>query len=148
MNRMLTAVCLTAMVAAAGAMLQASDAMKAIVASYMEIQSALASDKTDGIQPAAKAIGEQASRMGTKGAAIAKAATAVQTAADIKAARMAFGELSDAVIAAANAEGWKDLPDTKVAFCPMANKSWLQKDAKIRNPYLGSAMLTCGEIKK
>ena len=30
----------------------------------------------------------------------------------------------------------------------MANKPWLQKDKDIKNPYYGSAMLTCGMIKK
>jgi hypothetical protein len=29
----------------------------------------------------------------------------------------------------------------------MVNRSWLQKGEKIRNPFYGSAMLTCGEIK-
>jgi Cu(I)/Ag(I) efflux system membrane fusion protein len=77
-----------------------------------------------------------------------KAAKAVSAAADIGAAREAFGPLSDAVIAAARAEGFKDLGDVKVAFCPMVKKSWLQKGDEIRNPYFGSAMSTCGEIKK
>jgi hypothetical protein len=30
----------------------------------------------------------------------------------------------------------------------MVQRSWLQKDEKISNPYYGSAMLTCGEFKK
>ena len=147
MKHMLPVIAVVAAVAAAPAV-HASDAMKAIVGSYLEIQAALAADKTDGVQPAAKAIGEQAGRMGTEGAAIVKAAKAVEVAADLKAARTAFGELSDAVIAAGNAEGWKDVPDAKVAYCPMAKKSWVQKDGQIRNPYYGSSMLTCGEFKK
>ena len=65
-----------------------------------------------------------------------------------RAARDAFGALSDAVVAAAKAEGWKDLGDAKLAFCPMARRPWLQKEDKIRNPYYGSAMLDCGEFKK
>ena len=70
----------------AGARVQASDAMKAIVGSYLDIQAQLAADKTDGVKPAAQAIGDQASRMGAAGEAIAKAAKAVGAAADIKAA--------------------------------------------------------------
>ena len=46
--------------------------------------------------------------------------------------------LSDAVVAAAKAEGWKDLGDVKLAYCPMVKQSWLQKDEKIRNPYYGT----------
>jgi hypothetical protein len=29
----------------------------------------------------------------------------------------------------------------------MVRKSWLQRDAKIRNPYYGTAMSSCGEFK-
>jgi len=128
--------------------LRASDAMEAIVRSYLDVQSRLASDKVEGIAPAARAIAAQAARMGEGGAAIAKSAQALEQAADIKAARKAFGDLSDAVIAAAKAEGWKDLPDVKVAFCPMANRSWIQKEDSIRNPYYGTSMLTCGSFTK
>lgn len=126
----------------------ASDAMKAIVGSYLELHASLASDKLDAVKPAARAIGEQAARMGATGESIAKAAKAVDQAADLKAARAAFGDLSDAVIAAGNAEGWKDIPDVRVAYCPMAKESWLQKESEIRNPYYGKSMLTCGEFKK
>jgi len=139
---------LFALAAFTGATLQASDAMKAIVGSYLEIQGRLAADKVDGIKPAARAIGEQAARMGAEGAAIVKAAKSMEDAADLKTAREAFGGLSDAVIAVGTAEGWKDLPDLRVAYCPMVKKSWLQKDDAIKNPYYGSGMLTCGEIKK
>ena len=76
--------------------------------------------------------------MGTEGAAIVKAAKAMEDAADLKTAREAFGALSDAVIAAGTAEGWKDIPDLRVAYCPMVKKSWLQKDDVIKNPYYGS----------
>jgi membrane fusion protein, copper/silver efflux system len=37
-------------------------------------------------------------------------------------------------------------------FCPMANNDkgafWLSLDEKINNPYYGSSMLTCGEVKE
>jgi hypothetical protein len=139
---------LLAFVTVTGVSLQASDAMKAIVGSYLEIQGRLAADKLDGIKPAAVAIGEQGTRMGTEGTAIVKAAKAIEDAADLKAAREAFGALSDAVIAAGTAEGWKDIPDLRVAYCPMIKKSWLQKDDAIKNPYYGASMSSCGEIKK
>ncbi len=139
---------LLAMVLAAGATLQASDAMKAIAGSYLEIQSRLAGDSVAGVKDAALAIGAQADRMGKAGEAIARAAKKLEGAADVKAAREAFGGLSDAVIAAGNAEGWKDLPDLRVAYCPMVNKSWVQKGEAISNPYLGRSMPTCGVIKK
>jgi predicted RNA methylase len=128
--------------------LQASDTMKAIVDSYLEIQAQLAADKFDAIKAPARAIADRAAQMGTSGNAIAKAAAGVERAADLSAAREAFGALSDAVIAAARAEEWKDVKDVKIAFCPMVKRSWLQKDEKIQNPYFGTQMSTCGEFKK
>ena len=80
--------------------------------------------------------------------AIIKAAKSLETASDLKAARERFGALSDGVIAAAKAENFKDVPGVKVGYCSMVDRSWLQKDEKIRNPYYGSSMLECGEFKK
>jgi hypothetical protein len=124
----------------------ASGPMQSVVASYLEIHALLASDRIDGVKAPAQEIVKQATAMGADGAAIVKAAKAVEAAADLKTARDAFGPLSEAVIAAAKAEGWSDLGDVKLAFCPMAKASWLQKGEKIRNPYYGSSMLECGEF--
>jgi hypothetical protein len=128
----------------------AAEPLKSIVESYLQIHARLVLDKTDGVKPAATEIGKQAETMGPGGAAIAKAAATVAAAKELKTAREAFGPLSDAVKAAVDASG----PETakalglKLAFCPMVNRSWLQKDDKIRNPYYGSAMLECGDFKK
>lgn len=128
--------------------LRASDAVKSIVTSYLEIQGRLATDSISGVKPAAQAIGQQAARMGDPGTALVKAAKAMEEAADMKSAREAFGGLSDAVIAAGTAEGWKDTPDVRIAFCPMVKKSWIQKADAIKNPYYGAAMATCGVFTK
>ncbi|WP_010229981.1 DUF3347 domain-containing protein [Gillisia marina] len=38
-----------------------------------------------------------------------------------------------------------------VLHCPMANSNkgafWLSASSEVKNPYYGSAMLTCGEVK-
>jgi len=128
--------------------LHASDAMKAIVGAYLDLHARLSTDRVDGLKAAATALAARAEALGESGAAMAKAARTVGDAADLKTAREAFGVLSDAVVAAAKAEGWKDLGDVKLAYCPMARRSWLQKDEKIRNPYYGTSMLECGEFKK
>lgn len=125
-----------------------SEALKAIVGSYLEMQAQLAADKFDGLPTLSQGIILQAAQMGPAGEAIGKAVSAVEAATDLKTARDAFGALSDAVIAAARAEGWAQLPDVKVAYCPMVKRSWLQTGDKIRNPYYGSKMLECGEFKK
>ena len=108
----------------------------------------LATDKFDGIKAPAAALAARAEGLGEAGAGMAKAARTVGNAPDLKAARDAFGGLSDAVIAAAKAEGWKDLSDVKLAYCPMVQRSWLQKDEKISNPYYGSAMLDVRRVQE
>jgi hypothetical protein len=34
-----------------------------------------------------------------------------------------------------------------VAYCPMAKASWLQTSKTILNPYMGTSMVHCGQIK-
>ncbi len=135
-------------IVASASALQASDAMKAIVGSYLEIHAQLVTDKVDNIKAPATALAARAEELGKGGAAMAKAARTVADARDLKAARDAFGVLSDAVVAAAKAEGFKDIGEVKLAFCPMANRQWLQKEDSIRNPYYGSAMPDCGMFKQ
>ena len=126
----------------------ASESLKAIVQSYVTIQSQLAADKIDDVKGPARAIAAQAVILGKHGPPIGKAADTLERAADLGAARDAFAALTDAVMTAGKAEGWKDVDDVRLAYCPMVQKSWLQKDEQIRNPYYGSSMLTCGEFKK
>jgi Protein of unknown function (DUF3347) len=126
----------------------ASEPMKAIVAAYLDIQTGLVADKTDTIKARAHAIGEQAARMSDAGAALVKTAADLEKAADLKTMREAFGPLSDAVVAAAKADGWTDVSGLKLAYCPMVRHSWLQAQDTVQNPYLGKAMPGCGEFRK
>lgn len=142
MVQVLTAVVLSMVVSGA----QGTKPAHAVVESYLEIQAALAQDSLEGVTAAANRIAEQSANIGAAGAPLAKVAKAVGSAKDIKAARTAFGPLSEAVIAVVKAD--PSAHDVKLAYCPMANASWLQKEEKIRNPYYGSSMLTCGEFKE
>jgi membrane fusion protein, copper/silver efflux system len=140
---------LLGMLSVAGAVeLRASEQMKAVVAAYLKIQTELVADKTDTIKAQAHAIGEQAAQMGQPGAALVTASADLEKAADIKAAREAFGPLSEAVVAAARADGWTDVSGLKLVYCPMVKKPWLQTGDKIQNPYFGQAMPGCGELRK
>ena len=125
-----------------------SEAMKAVIAAYLDIQTQLAADTVENVAARARTIGEHASQMGQPGTAIAAAAAEVEKAIDLPAAREAFGALSDAVIAAAKADGWADVKALKLAYCPMVKRSWLQAQETVQNPYYGKAMYTCGEIRK
>ena len=128
---------------------RASEPLKAVVGSYLEIQANLAADKVAAIKAPAAAIVKDATPMGAAGAEIVTAAKAVESASDLKKAREAFAKLSAAVIGAAKADGWKGLEGLKLGYCPMAPApgSWLQKEDKVRNPYYGTLMLECGELK-
>lgn len=75
------------------------------------------------------------------------AAGALSTSVDLKTARVAFGELSKALIATYAATG---VPDSvHVYYCPMTDKDtfayWLQPTTGLKNPYMGPAMPDCGE---
>jgi Cu(I)/Ag(I) efflux system membrane fusion protein len=127
----------------AAAPFAASDPLEPIAEPYLRIHAALAADKTDGVGAEARRIAERAAQI-DDGTAIAAAAKKLAAAADLKGARAAFGELSEAMI-----ERVKGKPegDLKVAYCPMAGRSWLQKGKEIQNPYYGAVMLGCGEFK-
>ncbi len=125
-----------------------SDSTRAIVTSYLEIQDQLASDHFENVKGPAKTLAAQAVALGNEGTSLAKAAAAFEKAADIKAARAAFGPLSTAVIERVKADGSKEAAaDLRLAYCPMAGNWWLQREERLRNPYYGTAMLTCGEFK-
>ena len=124
----------------------AAELPKALVEPYLQVQAALADDKVDGIAAQAKAMQAAASALGAEGGKIAAGAKKLETAKDITAARAAFGELSEAVVSYAE-KTKADLGAIQIAYCPMADKPWLQKDKEIRNPYYGASMLTCGSFK-
>ena len=64
----------------------------------------------------------------------------------MKSARDAFGRLSHAIIAYAKTSNAAIGDGVNVLYCPMLKKYWLQKGAKIANPYYGKSMLECGRV--
>ena len=144
MKKKMLVVLVAMLVTASAAAVRASEPLKNVVSSYLEIHALLAADKIDGVPGAAGRIATAAAELPSNGTAIASAAKSVQEAKDVKSARDRFSALSDAVISAAKAEGWKDLSDVNLGYCPMLKRSWLQKGKDVRNPY---GMLTCGVIK-
>ena len=121
----------------------ATDFVADVVGPYLTIQSALVKDDLQPVSAAAKALQKSAGRLGGDGEALAAAAAKTAEAKSLEAARAAFSDLSTALIA--YADNTKQPIEGKiVAFCPMANKSWVQADGTIANPYYGKAMSTCG----
>lgn len=131
-------------VAGAGA---AADLPAALVEPYLQAQAALSSDQFEPVAKQAQLIEKAALGLGKDGEAIAAGARTLAAAKDLAAARTAFGDVSDALMAYAEKTKSGFGAGVRVAYCPMAKKSWLTKDQTIRNPYYGAAMLTCGSFK-
>lgn len=122
--------------------------VKSIYDSYLKIQVELAKDSTKEVSENASAIAKAVNgdKMKMLPADVAKQAEALAKAKDLKAAREAFKPLSASLT--------KYLADNKAGkgvyhegYCPMVKASWLQTEKEVRNPYMGSAMLTCGTLK-
>ena len=160
---------LTALATGASAPLHAAAAGPAFVrllTHYEPIRLALFQDSTAGIADHAArlqqeleglAAGFDAARTGVAGDAdvarkalqeMAAAAGQLARAGNLEGARAAFYELSKALVRYRAQLDPSELPadSGRVAYCPMARKSWLQPAGPIGNPYYGSEMPTCGQI--
>lgn len=75
----------------------------------------------------------------------------IQASADIETQRKAFSTLSDNLYKSIKAYGLEGAT-AYYEFCPMAFDNqgafWLSSEEKIRNPYFGDKMLTCGLVKE
>lgn len=75
----------------------------------------------------------------------------IQGSSDIEAQRKSFSTLSDNLYKSIKAFGIGE-KDAYYEFCPMAFDNegayWLSDQEKIRNPYFGDKMLTCGEVRE
>ena len=125
-----------------------STPLQSVLDRYIQIQTSLAGDSLKGVPEAASEIAATSkASAGVIPESVAVQAGVMAKATDIKAARETFKPLSAALIAALATE--KSISGQYYeAFCPMANASWIQVGKKIANPYFGSDMLSCGEIRK
>lgn len=73
-------------------------------------------------------------------------ANAIAQSKDISVQRDKFATLSNNILELAKSV--KLSPDPVYQqYCPMKKVSWLSNSKAIKNPYYGSAMLTCGSVK-
>jgi hypothetical protein len=79
--------------------------------------------------------------------ALANDAGKIADAKDIKKQREYFANFSTNMAAVAKAVKLTDRPIYQ-AYCPMKKAYWLSNEKAIKNPYYGSSMLTCGEVKE
>ncbi len=79
-------------------------------------------------------------------ATLLKDADAISSSKDIKLQREKFASLSNNMSELAKTVKLSADPVYQ-QYCPMKKASWLSSDKAIKNPYFGSAMLTCGSVK-
>jgi len=125
----------------------AGEMSRAVIEPYLKIGTALASDRMDGVTANAGEIATAASSLGALAFKIDTAAVQLTSAADLGDARAKFGVLSEAIDAYMTNQHLTGPDGVRVAFCPMVQKPWLQRDGDLRNPYYGSQMLTCGSFR-
>ena len=127
---------------AAGASMPAS-----IIDPYLQIHDALAIDSTEGVKQHAGEIATAATALGAPAMKIDTTAVQLAAAADLENARDRFGALSDAIDTYATGLKLKMPEGVRTAYCPMAQRPWLQKGDAIANPYYGKSMPTCGDFR-
>lgn len=76
-----------------------------------------------------------------------KDARAISQSKDLSIQREKFAILSTTMIALAKTVKLSTEP-VYLQYCPMKKASWLSDTKAIKNPYYGSAMLTCGNVKE
>ena len=139
---------------------RALGALQSAYAAHEEVRALLARDQVKGIAVPARVVAKQIraakAALGDAAPKIAALLDEAATAADKMAAATAldgarrwFGEVSRPLIAIGAADprlqrGWH------LFRCPMAKgyQKWFQRDKKLENPYMGQAMLTCGNSVK
>jgi hypothetical protein len=77
--------------------------------------------------------------------ALLKDVTPISETKDVKKQREHFANLSNNMAALAKSVKLGAQPIYQ-AYCPMKKANWLSNDKEIKNPYYGSAMLTCGKV--
>lgn len=124
--------------------------LKTVTEKYLLIDQKLAADSFDGVTVAASAMKATMAADTSKSFApdFVKAVDDLIAAKDLHAARLAFQQVSNGLIAAL-AQSHAQTGSLHSAYCPMIKGYWVQTDGKvIHNPYFGAAMSDCGEIQR
>ena len=78
---------------------------------------------------------------------LSKNAGKISATTDLKKQREFLADLSTNMEAVVKMVKLGDEP-IYVQYCPMKKATWLSSEKQIKNPYYGSSMLTCGEVKR
>ena len=119
--------------------------------SYYDIKDALVAGNATTASMHASEFVKAANSMNSKDFSVdtrnelIKYAEAISATKDIKHQREHFAPFSTKMATLAKAVKLSDDPIYE-AYCPMKKSYWLSSAKVIKNPYFGSAMLTCGKI--
>ncbi len=154
----ISAICFMAITASA----QSNEriAFNKTIAAYYDIKNALAKDNTEQSHAGVKAMmanlkanpkqyveSSQKQLWDEQSALLNKTLVLMQHEKDLKAQRKHFENLSYPMIKIVKAINLND----KVVYlqhCPMAKASWLNEVEAVQNPYYGSMMYDCGDVKE
>lgn len=127
----------------------AQDKTSDVFAQYYAIKDALVSGNAGLANTKAiafvKTVADDAALPEANRAAIIKDAAKIASTKDLKKQREYFSGFSDQMFEMAKSTKLTKEPVYK-QYCPMAKGSWLSSSSAIKNPYYGSAMLTCGKV--
>lgn len=137
--------------------------LDAVFTNYLSVKDALVATDSKSAADAAKKLASEIKKVDMAGLGEAehqtwmkvkteleKSALQISSASNIENQRSSFIGLSDLIYKLA-----KD-SETEIElyyqFCPMANNNkgayWISKENSVKNPYYGSKMMTCGEVKE
>lgn len=114
----------------------------ALVSSNAKSAAEAAGDFVKAVNAADKEIVKEETRN-----ALLKDANDIAYSKDINTQRQKFANLSSTMYSLAKTVKLSADPVYQ-QYCPMKKASWLSSNKAIKNPYYGSAMLTCGSVKE
>lgn len=136
--------------------------LQEVFTAYIDLKNALVSSEAGKVKDEAADANEALAKVDMKlveGAAhndwmtylapMESSLESIQASEDLEAQRKAFSTLSENLYKSIKAFGL-DGKDAFYEYCPMAFNNegayWLSEEDKIKNPYFGDKMLTCGEV--
>ncbi|RYE52629.1 MAG: DUF3347 domain-containing protein [Sphingobacteriales bacterium] len=131
--------------------IQSKSQLPQLLSSYYNIKDALVAGNSTKAAASAHAFIKAANGIDYKVIsegnihALVKDAGSLSETYDLKKQREQFARLSTNMITLAKAVKLGTQPAYET-FCPMKKTSWLSESKTIKNPYYGSAMLTCGNV--
>jgi hypothetical protein len=118
-----------------------NDSLSALFHKYFAIKNALVAGDAAG---AAKASADFVGITKASQPNFVPDASSIAASKDLAAQRTAFQSLSEKMMQLNKST--KHTSPVYLAFCPMKKAYWLTEEKLIKNPYYGSAMLSCGKI--